>query len=250
MEAIIEAVRTAGYPFGLNLVAALPVERYLAESKTVKLPDTDVEVRSIIVVANGGSDFWRSFVSYRDAQPGWEERANPLDDFTRKIVDQTVAGCLRDSGIGCTAVYPFDPAPFTLDFMALGKASGLAGPSLLGVVINPIYGPWIAFRAALLVDLDLDAPGDARGFDPCPGCMARTCIPACPVGAIDSPLGWDLPRCLKYRIENEAVCNSRCHARTACVIGPEHRYPDQALAYHHMRALRAMRPYYGSSYKN
>jgi hypothetical protein len=28
------------------------------------------------------------------------------------------------------------------------------------------------------------------------------------------------------------------------VLGPAHRYPDDELAYHQMRALRAMRPYY------
>jgi hypothetical protein len=29
---------------------------------------------------------------------------------------------------------------------------------------------------------------------------------------------------------------ARCHARVACVLGPEHRHPDDALAYHQRRA--------------
>ena len=37
---------------------------------------------------------------------------------------------------------------------------------------------------------------------------------------------------------------NRCHARVACVLGPDERYPDEELAYHQMRALRVMRPYY------
>ena len=33
------------------------------------------------------------------------------------------------------------------------------------------------------------------------------------------------------------------------MLGPEHRYPDDELAYHQMRALRAMRPYYETHIK-
>ncbi|MGH7837456.1 MAG: hypothetical protein ACREQC_06470, partial [Candidatus Binataceae bacterium] len=125
-----------------------------------------------------------------------------------------------------------------------GKLAGIAGPSILGVVVNPVFGPWIAFRAAILIDREIDAPGSAIGFDPCPTCTARSCIPACPVGAVSSAAGWDIPACLTYRVEREAECAPRCHARGACVLGPEHRYPDDELIYHQERALRAMRPYY------
>ena len=49
----------------------------------------------------------------------------------------------------------------TLSFIELGKVAGIAGPSILGVTVHPLYGPWIAFRAALLLDEELDSPGDA-----------------------------------------------------------------------------------------
>src|SRR6267143_560920 len=64
------------------------------------------------------------------------------------------------------------------------KLAGLAGPSILGVVVHPEYGPWIAFRAALILDVVLDQPGAAIGFDPCPTCKARSCITPCPAGAV------------------------------------------------------------------
>jgi len=48
----------------------------------------------------------------------------------------------------------------------------------------------------------------------------------------------------EVRVEVEEDCASRCHARVGCVIGPEHRYPDDELAYHHRRALLAMRAWY------
>ena len=246
MAYLLETVRAAAAPWGLNLVAAIPVARYDADAQaaTRRAAEADRDARSIIVVANGGGDFWRAFSAYAAAHPGWREQANPLDDFTRVVVAETLAPAVQAQGVRCTPVYPFISAGPTLNFMALGKLAGLAGPSLVGVVVHPVYGPWIAFRAALLVDVAIDAPGAALGFDPCPGCTVRSCVAACPAGAVSGATGWDIPRCLTHRVEREADCTPRCHARAACVLGPEHRYPDDELAYHQGRALGALRPYY------
>ncbi len=241
MDELLDRVRRSAAPLGLNLIAAIPVARYDQPTRTSMRADTiDRNARSIILLANGGGDFWRAFKSHTIAHPGWDERANPLDDFTRTIVESRVLPAASNA----TPVYPFVADGPTLNFMELGKLAGLAGPSLLGVVVNPVYGPWLAFRAALLVADEIDQPGAAAGFDPCPTCVSRGCINACPTGAVTYPAGWDIPGCLTYRVETQMKCAPRCHARAACVIGPEHRYPDDELEYHQMRALRAMRPYY------
>ncbi len=243
----LATIRAAAAPWGLNLIAALPADRYDraagADYATAAfgLPSPE---RSIVVIGNGGGDFWRAFSAWADARPGWRERANPLDDFTRLVIEREVVAATRAAGRRCVPVYPFMNGGPTLNFMALGKLAGLGGPSLLGVVVHPVYGPWIAFRAALIVDAALDAPGAALAFDPCPGCAARSCIAACPAGAVAYHAGWDVPGCLRHRVENEPRCASRCDARAACVLGPEHRYPDDELAYHQRRALAAMRAWY------
>ncbi len=136
----------------------------------------------------------------------------------------------------------------TLNFIELGKVAGIAGPSILGVTVHPLYGPWIAFRAALLLAEEIDSPGEALGFDPCPQCTARTCIPACPANAVSVESGWDIPKCLTHRVEVGIDCAPRCHARagasSARSIGTRKK-----LAYHQMRALRSMRPYYEAHIK-
>ncbi|HXW83816.1 MAG TPA: hypothetical protein VEJ86_05390, partial [Candidatus Binataceae bacterium] len=150
----------------------------------------------------------------------------------------------------CTVVYPFVSVTGpTLSFMQLGRLAGLAGPSILGVSVHPRFVPWLAFRAALLVEQIIDQPGEALGYDPCPSCTARSCIAACPVGAVSLEHGWDIPKCLTHRVEVEPDCATRCHARVACVLGPEHRYADDELAHHQTRALRAMRPWYEKNIK-
>jgi hypothetical protein len=245
MNGSLETVRQAAAPHGLNLVAAIPAHRYdSAVTENMRARFIDPNCRSLVVIGNGGGSFWRCFTEYAARRPGWHDRQNPLDDFTREIVEGSVAPVVQASGMRCSPVYPFVSDGPTLNFMELARLAGLAGPSIIGVVVHPVFGPWIALRAALLTDAALDAPGDAVGFDPCPSCGPRSCVSSCPAGAIAFPAGWDIRECLTYRVEAEADCTPRCHARAGCVLGPEHRYPDDELAYHQMRALRVMRPYY------
>jgi hypothetical protein len=238
-------VRDAGAPYGLNLVAAIPCEKYdNALRSDVRTQAQMPQARSIVLVGNGGGSFWKAFRAHTVRHPQWLERMHPLDDFTRMIVEDEIAEPLRGRGRQCAVIYPFMADGPTLNFMELARLSGLAGPSIIGVTLHPVFGPWIAFRAALLIDEEADEPGQARDFDPCPRCAARRCLDACPVHAVSFPTGWNIPECLKYRVEMERECAPRCHARVACVIGPEHRYPDDELAYHQERALRSMREYY------
>jgi hypothetical protein len=241
----LEHIRAACAPHGLNLVAAIPVSRYDAVAAPgYRAGEIDRDARTIVVIANGGGAFWAAYQQHAARNRGWLERDNPLDDFTRDVIEGEVAPVVRDSGRLCTVVYPFMSGGRTLNFIELGKVAGLAGPSILGVAVHPVYGPWIAFRAALLVDELIDAPGEAASFDPCPTCIPRSCIAACPDSAVEYPKGWNIPACLTHRVEVEPDCAPRCHSRAACVLGPEHRYPDDELAYHQMRALRSMRAYY------
>lgn len=250
MNPLVDTIRSAAAPSGLNLVAATPASRYDAAVKSeyraaVISPGT----KAIVVIGNGGGAFWKKFKHHADKNPRWMARDNLLDDFTRLVIERDVISALAGSGNPHTVIYPFMNSGPTLNFMEAGKAAGLSGPSILGVMVHPVYGPWIAFRAAILLNESIDEPGAAYRFDPCPSCTARTCISACPAEAVSIAKGWDIPKCLTHRVEVELDCAPRCHARAGCVLGPEHRYPADELAYHQMRSLRAMRPYYEAHIK-
>jgi epoxyqueuosine reductase QueG len=250
VNSILEAVRSGAAKNGLNLVAAAASDRYEACVKPeYRISAIAPDAKSIIVIANGGRAFWAAFKRHIDENPEWMSRDNPLDDFTRMVVERDIAPPLSRAQIAHTIVYPFLSNGPTLNFMEAGRAAGLSAPSILGMMVHPVYGPWIAFRAAVLVSETIDAPGEALGFDPCPTCIPRSCITACPANAVSFPKGWDIPTCLTHRVEVEADCAPRCHARAGCVLGPEHRYIEEELAYHQMRSLRAMRPYYETHLK-
>ena len=245
-------MRAAAARNGLNLCAALPLAQYdAAVQPDARASLIDPAARSIVVLGNGGGDFWAAFKRHAARNPGWSERENPLDDFTREVVEREVTAPLREAALRYTIVHPFMHGGRTLNFVELGKAAGIAGPSILGVVVHPIFGPWIAFRAALLLDVaDRSTRRATRSASiRVPDASRAVASSACPVGAVSFPAGWDVPKCLTHRVEVEPDCAGRCHARAGCVLGPEHRYPDDELAYHQMRALRAMRPYYETHIK-
>jgi epoxyqueuosine reductase len=246
MSSLLDTIRAAAEPYGLNLVAATPVERYEASiEKGVRTNELAPFARSIVVVGNGGGAFWAAFKRHVERNPGWLQREHPLDDFTHEIVESSIAASVRATGAQCFIVYPFIQEARTLNFVQLARTAGLTGPSIIGISLHPDFGPWIAFRAALLVDDLIDSPGPATQFDPCPTCAARTCIKACPVSAVSIEHHWDMAKCLRHRVEVEQDCINRCHARTACIVGPEHIYPDDELTYHQTRTLRAIRSWYG-----
>jgi len=226
IEPAIDDLAHALAPVGLNLIGVAPAAA-VGDAAVVErlLPGA----ASVVVIGNGGGAFWRAFEAERGDEP------DPLDAFTRRVIEARALPLAARAWGEVRAVYPFAPPAESLPFMRLAASADLGRPSLLGVLVHPTYGPWIALRGALLVRAVLVVPGPAAGFDPCPGCRERPCIPACPAAAV-SAAGWDVPRCAAYRARTDDPCAARCHARFDCVIGREHRYPAAALAHHQGRA--------------
>jgi len=224
-------------PFGLNLVGVAPVATY--DALVPERYRLGSAARAVMVVGNGGGTFWQAFRARTDGEPALARRAHPLDDFTRDVIEHHALPALSGAGVRADVRFPFDDATPPLSFVHLAEAAGLGRRGLLGILLHPEYGPWMALRAAFLLDAPTRAARPADGFEPCATCAERPCIAACP-GAAVSLAGWNVERCVSHRLAADGNCDDACHARVACVYGRGHVYPPAASAYHQGRARGVM----------
>lgn len=223
---------------GIDLAGVLAVERYDELVPPAWQSAAWLEgARSAVVLGCGG----RSFEIALAAAPGASEVADPVDTFAKVHVDR-VARTLSDGGEPSRAFYYWqsfsqaddrsEPSPGFADFVALARAAGLGEPGRLRVLLHPEFGPWMAIRAVLLSTLALEPTPPLADPAPCLDCPAP-CATACPGDALAAgPLDW--ARCFETR-EHEPACETRCAARHACVIGPDHAYSPRWEA-HFMRS--------------
>jgi hypothetical protein len=183
---------------------------------------------SVWLIGSGGRALWGAATA-GGSQPALPD---PLDAHTERALGDCLAR-LCGAGVAAVAAFAHERRGGAhADFVALGHAAGLGAPSRLGLLVHPVYGPWLSLRALLISALGLPPSGPLAGFDPCRGCPAP-CAAACPADALP-PGGFSVRRCAATRLR-EPGCALRCDARHACVLGQEHAYTPAAES-HHMRS--------------
>jgi hypothetical protein len=222
----LEPLRLALEALGLNVWLPLEAAAFDAAVGPLRLESLLAGARGAAIAGSGGRAFFERFAASPEAGDGGR---NPLDRYTARVISAATSDALAGTGVRHAVGYPFGADP-VIPFQRLGRAAGLGGPGPLALQIHPVFGPWWAYRALIVVDRAVDpapAPGDA-----CAGCPAP-CVAACPGRAV-SLGGFQIPACHAHRIA-AAECRTSCAARIACIRGPEHRYSDEQLAFH-MRA--------------
>ena len=249
--ALFRDITTALAPVGLNLIGTTAMSDYEAlVPSRYHIKQRFPKAETVVVIGNGGGTFWKGFRRYVATRPDYlQQHEHPLDDYTVEVIGANLAPLLDEARIPYRFIYPFQFfSGLTVSFMHLAQVAGLARPSILGVQIHPTYGPWLALRAAILIDQNLKAlpalSGPAQDFEPCSSCVERPCMATCPAQAISAEEGWDLPSCVQHRLETRTDCVDRCHARYNCVYGREHRYPEDELAYHQRLSFAAAQAYF------
>jgi len=222
----LEPLRLALEALGLNVLLPLDAAGFDAAAGPLRLDALLPDARGALIVGSGGRGFFDGFAAAPESGDG---ARNPLDRYTARVVAGAVEQALAGSGSRHAVAYPFGTTP-VIPFQRLGRAAGLGGPGPLALQIHPVFGPWWAYRALIVLDRVL--PAEPAPGDGCAGCPAP-CVTACPAGAVNRA-GFDVGACHARRLTAPA-CAESCAARIACIRGPEHRYRDEQLAFH-MRA--------------
>ena len=214
---------------GFELTGALPASDY---DRIVPEPWRTRHVhptcQGTLIVGNAGRGLWPHF----QASPEARLRRNPLDRYTRRIFEQVCAS--REPGARL-AMYTDKRDETYLPLMALGQRTGFGVPSRLGLLVHPVYGPWVSIRGVLFLPYPVPFAEPAP-FDPCPACPAP-CARACH-GQVVTADGVDPRACFRTKILKPA-CRAACDARSACCIGPEHAFSHEQIAHHSRIRWRA-----------
>jgi len=167
--------------------------------------------RGVIVAGSVGPALWRAFRARTREQPSLWDDPNPYDTYVATLlarVDEALGG----AGIPYRRFDAAFHAPVRVSFIALAKLAALGTPGPFRLLIDEDYGPWWALRGAWLVDAEVDPPRTLR--PPCEGCPAP---------------------CVGGREHAGDITAATAEVRSLCVVGQEHRYDDDQIAYHYDR---------------
>ena len=170
---------------------------------------------------------WPAFQAAR-RDPAVGDDPDPFDRFTERVIASGFA-------TGTRIYYghrAYDGAFLPLQRLAALTGLGAVAPSQL--VIHPVYGPWFALRAVVVLDgqgtpLAVSAPGWGRGSidgdPPVPRPIAQPC--QCAAACTDA-----FARAQHTRDPADWLA-----VRTACTL-QAFRYGDEQIAYHYGRMRR------------
>lgn len=243
-DGIFENIRDYFDEAGFNLTVKIRSDDYDEAAAGKKSGEFLHGARSIILTGFAGRGFWEVFNRFLARNAGFiEKRENPIDDYTRAVFGGLTPALETPAGAGYRTVFPFGKDALDLDFVRLGTLGGVGVPSLLGLLLNPVYGTWISLRGAVVTDTEFDTyDTPIKGFEPCPPCE-KPCISACPAHTV-SEYGWDWEACMKHRVSTD-VCSDKCASRLACPYGKQHAYTADQIAHHHKFVLKSAKEYFG-----
>ena len=179
----------------------------------------------LILLGHGGRRLWER------VQAAGNGGEHPIDDYVADVVRRWCADALP--GRRTRLLYP-GPAPVPLQ--RLGMLAGWHHPAPFMIGVDAGWGPWWAYRAALLADSDFCPSAPVDRASPCAGCPTHPCVGACPAGAMDDGR-FALATCLAFRRGAASPCALTCLAREACPVGAEHRYDAAQLRHSYGQSL-------------
>ncbi|QLQ26467.1 MAG: hypothetical protein HZT41_17985 [Dechloromonas sp.] len=190
---------------------------------------TTAGFRQLILLGHGGKRLWEC------VQAAGHTGGDPIDDYCARVVADWFAAELP--GRRYRIVHP-GSTPVPLQY--LGTLAGWHHPTPFMVGIDPEWGTWNAYRAVVLADTGFSPSRPVDRSNPCTGCQARPCIPACPAGAMDGG-SFALATCIAYRQRDHSRCQHTCLARIACPVGSKHRYGDEQMRHAYSISLDTIR---------
>lgn len=231
-RAVVAHVRTTCASRGLDLVQPLQVGWYNeAVDAAYRLPDfgrSGADAGALALVIGNTRALWPRLREALAQDAALAAHPDPVDHYCERVVRAALAGVARPWEVR----FAPEPPPRRVAMQRLAHVAGLAylAPSYLSV--HPVYGPWIALRAAVVVDMD-GPPGPPPALAPPCDCAAR-CAPR--LRAAQAQASTPVPSAG----EMESRWRAWLAVREACPVGWAHRYGDEQIRYHYIKDRRCL----------
>ncbi|TPX57781.1 hypothetical protein PhCBS80983_g03566 [Powellomyces hirtus] len=162
-------------PAGLSLGPAFSVDLYNLDStcSSSPLPTFPKNRSPLAFLVYNTKELWDPLIEYlsRDVTARLEESTDPVNEYAEKMIWQALARSLPPN-VARELRFPHDLEDRFVHFQRLGHLSNLAfyDPEWQFLCVHPICGPWFAFRAVVMIDLEgppleIDQP---QPSNPCP----------------------------------------------------------------------------------
>ena len=208
---------------GFDLVAGTTVQAYNhVAPQGYWLPDLG-RTNTLAVVIGNTAALWPALGRIWD-QPEYQD--DPVDRYTTATIRAAVDGVDLTSEI----FYAFEPPPRRIAIQRLAHIAGLAWLSPSHLCVHPVFGPWIALRAAVVFDA---AGPETSPIDPPCDC-ALGCLPA-----FEQALAAGEP---SSKVDLANRWEAWVAFRAACPVGIQHRYSDEQTRYHYTEDSSARPP--------
>jgi methylmalonic aciduria homocystinuria type C protein len=215
---IVDALATACRPHGFDLIAPLQVGWYnAAVGPPARLPDYG-RPRSLAVVVGNTRAFWAPFNHALGTEPDLIADPHPVEAYSTS----RISAAAEATGVRCRIRWAHRVGPRTLAIQRLAEIAGLAWLAPSNLSVHPVYGPWIALRAAVVFDVEGPPGPPPRIEDPCGAC-AQACGPAFHRALQGEPPAEAEPWRLWLAV------------RDACPLGRAYRYDDDQIVYHYAK---------------
>lgn len=153
----------------------------------------------------------------------WERATGPHADPVDTYVMEVVGVATADVEDVVDVRFSHEPPPRRIAIQRLADRAGLAWLSPSHLCVHPRYGPWIALRAAVVLEraaVVADAPAS-------PTCdCAANCLPK-----LQEAIAAGEPA---DNAEMVAHWERWVAMRDACPVGRSHRYTDEQIRYHYL----------------
>lgn len=192
--------------------------------------------RQLLLFGHAGRRLWERVQA--EGQ-GHAHTAHPIDSYSVRTVATWLAQALPQA----RARFVF-PGDLPIGLQRLGALAGWHHASPFKVGIDPVWGTWFAYRAAILTDTALPPSEPVHTAHPCDTCVDKPCIAACGAGALAGG-EFNFPACTAGRLAHASPCALGCTARSACPVGAEHRYADSQVRHSAAGSLAYIRQHFG-----